>query len=125
LHQFHLTPSNHVPPLIFEYQLKHTFFLDRILFAQTLIVVPHLFSNGISKLIYEHLLGCFIPKDPSSGFLKIFQAIVTVAYGDIHRSKALVLGTSELLAMAKDTGGLCFIAIGEVFLRLINHSIIL
>jgi hypothetical protein len=36
-----------------------------------------------------------------------------------------VLGVSILLAMAKDTSGLRLIAVGEMFFRLINHSIIL
>jgi hypothetical protein len=86
------------------------------MFAQTLTIVPHLFSSGISRMIYEHLLGPFIPKDPSFGFLKLFQAIVVVAYGDIHRLMALMLGASKLLAMAKNIRGLRPITIGEVFL---------
>jgi hypothetical protein len=38
---------------------------------------------------------------------------------------ALMLEVSKLLAMAKDTGGLHPIDVGKVFLRLINHSIVL
>jgi hypothetical protein len=67
-------------------------------------------------MVYEHLLGCFIPEDPSLGFWELFQAIVVVAYGDIFRSVALVLRVNRLLAMAKDIGGLRPIIIGEVFL---------
>jgi hypothetical protein len=76
-------------------------------------------------MVYEHLLGCFILKDPSLGFSELFQVVVAIAHGDILRLVALVLGVSKLLAMAKDTGGLCPIAIGEVFLRFINCSIVL
>jgi len=67
-------------------------------------------------MVYEYLLGCFIPKDPSSRFLELFLAIVVVARGYIPRLVALVLGASRLLAMAKDIGGLRPIIIGEVFL---------
>jgi hypothetical protein len=66
-------------------------------------------------LIYEHLLGCFILEDPSSGFLKLFQVFI-VARGDILRSMALVLKVRRLLAMAKNTSGICPIVISEVFL---------
>jgi hypothetical protein len=76
-------------------------------------------------MLYEHVLGCFIPKDPSSRFLKLFQVVVAIAYGDIHGLMALVLGANILLAMAKDIGGFCPIAVGEVFLQLISRSIVL
>jgi hypothetical protein len=51
--------------------------------------------------------------------------MTVVACGDIPKSMALMLGVNILLTMEKDTDGLCPIAMGEVFLRLINHSIIL
>ncbi len=38
---------------------------------------------------------------------------------------ALVLGANRLLAMVKNTKGLCAIDIGETFFQLINHSIVL
>jgi hypothetical protein len=56
----------------FDYQLEHIFVLDRILFAQSLTTTPHLSSGGLSEMVYEHLLGCFILKDPSSRFSKFF-----------------------------------------------------
>jgi hypothetical protein len=71
LHQLHAPPSNLDPPPIFDYQPKHIFVLDRTMFAQALTVTPHLFSNGFFGMLYEHLLGCFIPKDPSSKFLEL------------------------------------------------------
>jgi hypothetical protein len=74
---------------------------------------------------YEHLLRCFIPKDPSSRFSKLFQAAIVIDYGDIFRSVALVLGANGLLVMAKDIGGLCPIVAGKMFFQLINRSIIL
>jgi len=66
--------------------------MDRTLFAQALIITPHLFFHGLYGMVYEHILGCFIPKDPSSRFSKLFQIVVVVAHGDIPRSVALVLG---------------------------------
>jgi len=76
-------PSDHVPPLIFYYQPKHTFVLDRILFTQTLTTIPHLFSGGLFGMVYEHLLKCFILEDPSLGFSKLLQVGVSIVRGDI------------------------------------------
>ncbi len=66
-------------------------------------------------MVYEHFWGCFIPEDPSSRFLKLNQSDVVVVHGDILRSMTLVLGVNRLLVMAKDTSGICPIAIGKVF----------
>jgi len=41
------------------------------MFAKALITTPHLSLGGIFGMVYEHLLGCFIPKDPSLGFLEL------------------------------------------------------
>jgi hypothetical protein len=95
------------------------------LFVQALTIISHLFSSGLSRMVYEHLLRCFILEDPSLRFLKLFQDAATVAHGDIPRSVALVLGVSKLLAMEKNTYGLCPIVIGNVFFQLISHSIVL
>jgi hypothetical protein len=94
------------------------------MFAQALATTAHLSSGGLSKMVYEHLSGCFIPKDPSLTFSKLFQ-VVNIAHGDIPKLVALVLGVNRFLAMAKDTSGLCPIVMGEMFLRFINRSIIL
>jgi hypothetical protein len=67
-------------------------------------------------MVYQHFSGCFILKDPFSGFSELFQVVVIVTYGDIPRSMALVLGVNRLLARAKDTSGLHPISMGEVFL---------
>jgi len=66
-------------------------------------------------MVYEHLSGCFILENSFSRFSELFQVVVIVACGDILKSMALVLGVNRLLAMAKDIGGFCFIAIGEAF----------
>jgi hypothetical protein len=76
--KLHPLPLNIVLPSIFNYKHEHTYVLDRTLFAQALAIVPHLSSNGLSKMVYEHLLGCFILKDPSSRFSKLFQVVVIV-----------------------------------------------
>jgi len=106
------TLSSH---LFFDYQHEHTFVLDKILFAQTLAITPHLSSGGLSRMVYEHFLIWFILEDPSSKKLELFQATAIVAYADIPRSVALVLGANRLLAMTKDTGGLHLITVGGVF----------
>jgi len=53
-------------------------------------------------MVYEDFLRCFIPKDPSSWFSKLFHVGAIVVYEDIPRLVALVLGANKLLAMAKD-----------------------
>jgi hypothetical protein len=72
LRQLHPPPLDLVLPPIFDYQLEHIFVLDRTVFAQALTTTPHLSSSGLFGMLYEHLSRCFIPKDPSSGFLKLF-----------------------------------------------------
>jgi hypothetical protein len=62
------------------------------LFAQTLTIVSNLPSNGFFRMVYEHFLKCFILKNPSLGFLKLFHVVVAAAHGDILRLVALVLG---------------------------------
>jgi hypothetical protein len=93
----HPFPLDLVPPPIFDCYYEHTFVLDRILFAQALTTTPHLYLGGLSMMVYEHLLGCFILEDPSSRFLKIFQVVVFVVHGVIPKSVALMLGASKLL----------------------------
>ncbi len=44
-------------------------------------------------MVYEHFLSCFILKDPSLGFSKLFQVVVVVVvviHGHIFKSMALV-----------------------------------
>jgi hypothetical protein len=121
----HLPPLDLVLPPIFNYKPKQTFVLDRILFAQALAIIPHLSLGGFFGMVYEHLLGCFIPEDLTLGFSKLFQDFVVVVHEDILRLVALVLKVNKLLTMAKDTGGFRLIVISKVFPRLINHSIVL
>ncbi len=90
--------------------------MDKILFAQAFSTTPYLSSCGLSGMVYLHLSGCFIPKNPSLKFLNLFQATIVVACGDIPRLVVLVLGVNKLLAMAKDIGGLHPIVVSEVFL---------
>jgi len=65
-------PLDLVFPPILDYQLKDIFLLDRTFFAQALATTPHLSLSGLFGMVYEHFLGCFIPKDPSLGFLELF-----------------------------------------------------
>jgi hypothetical protein len=99
--------------------------MDRILFTQALAIPPHMFSGGLFGMVFEHLLGCFISKDPSSRFSKLFHVTIIVVDRDIPRLVALVLVANKLLAMTKDIGGFHPITIDEVFLRLINRSVVL
>jgi len=70
VHQLHPLPSGLIPTPIFYYQFEHIFILDRTLFAQVLTTTLHLSSNKLFGMVYEHLSGRFILKDPSSGFSK-------------------------------------------------------
>jgi hypothetical protein len=58
-----------------------------------LVHSPHLFLDGLSRMVYEHLSKCFILKDPSLRFSKLFWVVVVVR-GDTLKLVALVLGTS-------------------------------
>ncbi len=95
------------------------------MFAQAFAIAAHLFLDELSRMVYEHLSKCFIPEEPSSEFLKLFQAVVAITRGDILRSVALMMGVNRLLAMAKDTNFLHPIVVSKTFFRLINHSIVL
>jgi hypothetical protein len=125
LRQLHPLPSTLDFPLIFYYQFEHTFVLNMTLFTWALVTTPHSFSGGLSRMVYKHLLGCFISKGPSLGFLELFQAVIIVTHGDIHRSMALVLGANKLLATAKDIRSYRLIIVGKTFFQLINRSIVL
>jgi hypothetical protein len=54
-------------------------------------------------------------KGPILKVLELFKVVAIVAHGDILKLVALMLTVSKLLAMAKDTGGLYPITIGEPF----------
>jgi len=59
--------------------------------------------------------------------LRVFKIIPSCCFcylWDIFSSVALMLGASKLLAMANDIGGFHPIVVGEVFLWLINCSIV-
>jgi hypothetical protein len=124
LHQLHLLPLDLVLPPISNYQPKHIFFINKTLFTQALPDVPHLSLSGFFRMVYEHLLGCFIPKDPSSGFLELFQVAIVVVHGDMLKVMALMLGANILLVVVKDFGGIRLIIVNEMFLRLISHCLI-
>jgi len=46
-------------------------------------------------MVYEHPLGCFIFKDPSSGLLELFQVFIIVTRGGIPTLVALMLGVVD------------------------------
>ncbi len=75
--------------------------MDRIIFTQALAIVPHLFLDGLSRMVYEYLSRCFILEDPSSRFSKKFHVAAIVVDKDIPRLVALVLVANKLLATAK------------------------
>jgi hypothetical protein len=92
LHQLHPPPSNLIFPPIFYYQPQHTFVMDKTMFAQALAIAPHFSFNGLYGMVYEHIFGCFIPKDSSLGFSKLFQIVIVITRGNIFSLAALVLG---------------------------------
>jgi hypothetical protein len=55
--QLHPPLSGLVFPPIVDYELEHTFVLDKTLFAQALTIIPHLFSSEFFRMVYEHFLG--------------------------------------------------------------------
>jgi hypothetical protein len=89
--------------------------LDRVLFAHALTTTPHLFSNGLFGMVYEHMSKCFIPEDSSSRFLELSKVAIAIAHGDISRLVALVLRASRLLAITKKLKSLCPTVVGKMF----------
>jgi hypothetical protein len=75
---------------------------------------------GFFGIVYEHLPECFILKDPSSKFLKLFQVGVVVVCGDILMLMALMLGLVDCWQWQRT-----LVIVGEVFLQLMSHSIVL
>jgi hypothetical protein len=51
------------------------------MFAQALTTLLHLSLGEFFGMVYEHLSRCFIPKDPSLGFSKLFQAAIAIKWG--------------------------------------------
>jgi hypothetical protein len=76
-------------------------------------------------MVYEHFSRCFIPKDPSLGFVELLQVATVIARGDIPKLVALMLGVRKLLAMTKDTKIFHPIVVSKVFFQLISHSVVL
>jgi hypothetical protein len=68
--------------------------MDRTLFTQALTTTPHLSLGGLFGMVYEHLSRCFIPEDPSLGFLKSFQIIVTIIHRGIPRLVVVMMGVN-------------------------------
>jgi hypothetical protein len=56
LHQLHPLPFDLVFTPILNYKLEHIFVIGRILFAQALATIPHLFLGGLSRMVYKHFL---------------------------------------------------------------------
>jgi len=76
-----LPPSGLVLPPNFDYHPKHNFVFDRTLFAQALAIASHLSLGMFSRMVYEHLLGCFILEDPSSRFSELFKLFLLLFMG--------------------------------------------
>jgi hypothetical protein len=78
LRELHPLPSNLVLPPTFDYQLKHTFVLDRTLFAQILTTTPHLSSSGLFGMhgIWTSI-RMFHTRRP---ILKVFIIILSYCY---------------------------------------------
>jgi len=58
------------------------------------------------------------------GFRNYSRLLLLFLFMGVSLGLALMLGANRLLAMVKDIGGLCHIAIIKMFLQLINSSII-
>ncbi len=68
--------------------------MDRTLFTQALTTTPHLSLGGLFGMVYEHLSRCFILEDPSLGFLKSLQIIVTIIHRGIPRLVVIMMGVN-------------------------------
>jgi hypothetical protein len=77
----HPPSINLVLPPIFNYQLIHIFNLDRIMFAQALAITFHLSLGGLFGKVFEHLLGCLIPRTHPKGFWNYYRLLLPLLVG--------------------------------------------
>ncbi len=75
--------------------------------------MPHLSISGHSRMVFEHLLKCFHPKDSAYGFFQLFQLCSHIAQGHIPPQIAHVLGVAHMLTMTKPLGEVHPIVMGE------------
>jgi hypothetical protein len=82
-------------------------------FKLTFQGMPHLLTNGISGMVFEHLRNYYHPEDSTSGFPQLFQLCFHIAYNHIPPQIAHVLGLVRLLAMTNPLNGVHPIVVGE------------
>ncbi len=73
-----------------DYKPNQDFKLSFDSFKLTFKCMLHLFASGISKMIFEHLQGCFHPNLFANGFPQLFQLFLilhkVIIYVKLHRS---------------------------------------
>jgi len=75
--------------------------------------MSHLSTNGLSRMVFEHLWNYFHLEDSTSGLLQLFQLCFHIAQSQIPPQITCVFGTTHLLTMTKPLGGVRPIAMGE------------
>jgi hypothetical protein len=85
--------------------------------------MPHLLANRFFKMVFEHIVNYFHPRDSTSGFLQLFQLCFHIAQGHIPAQITHILGTVHLLAMTKPSDGIRPIVAGETLYQFISHAL--
>jgi len=70
---------------------------------------------------YEFLRNCFVSNDSMNGFNIFYEVCGHIARGHVPCLVLCLLFASQNLTLENWSGGICFIAIGEVTYRLIAH----
>jgi len=112
----HFHPSAKVDLLLFVYNFhpKMNIVLDKEAFISALTRSPRLSSGDPLCMVYELLHDCFVLDDSISGFDILFELCGHIFCGHVPPLVSRLLVASQLLALEKQVGGICRIAIGEV-----------
>jgi hypothetical protein len=127
--------SHKAPPLLkqkfivdktpFTIYFKNSICSSKLLFPLLHQHMPHLSTNAPSMMVFEHLQGCFHPKNSTSGFLYLFQICSHIFIGLIPLQIARVLGVAHFLAITKPSNRVHPIVAGEAMYRFTNYTLYL
>lgn len=105
---------------LLNFQPYSNFELSMNFFRLTFLHMFHLLAHGPFGMVFEHLWDSFDLGDSRSGFIQLHHLCFHVASSHILWSMAWVSGVNRLLILAKLSGGIRLIIMGEVFYHLVS-----
>jgi hypothetical protein len=125
LHLLHPLVEVDLPLFVDDFHLEIEVTLDRETFVSDLVRSLHLFSIGLSSMVYELLRDYFVPNDFTSGFDLFFEVCGHIAQGHGPPLISCFLSTSPLLALEKQSESIHPITINEVTYCLVAHILVI